>query len=52
LFDNGKGREVVAEDIKHCFTTICTQDPNNQSFSIFKDILKGANKYDQASAGG
>ncbi|QHT67901.1 ABC transporter substrate-binding protein [Rhodocytophaga rosea] len=51
-FSDGKGREMTAEDVKYCFTQICTQHTDNQSFSIFKDILKGANKYFEASAGG
>ena len=52
-FENGKGREVTAEDIKYCFTRLCTQNLNNQLFSsIFKDILKGANAYYNATAEG
>lgn len=51
--NNGKGREMTAEDIQYCFTLLCTQYPNNQGFQpVFKDVLKGANKYYEASAGG
>jgi peptide/nickel transport system substrate-binding protein len=51
-FENNTGRELVADDIKFCFTQLCTQSPTNQNFPIFKDILKGANAYFEASAGG
>ena len=51
-FEDGKGREVTADDIKYCFTMLCTQYPNNQGFTVFKDILKGANEYYTASANG
>jgi peptide/nickel transport system substrate-binding protein len=52
-FDGGKGREVTAEDVKYCFTRLCTQNINNQLFSsIFKDILKGANEYYNATEDG
>lgn len=48
-FDGGKGRELKARDIEYCFTKLCTKSFNNQNFSIFKEILKGANKYFTAS---
>jgi oligopeptide transport system substrate-binding protein len=51
-FKDGKGREVTAEDIKYCFTLLCTQNISNQGFSIFQNILKGANEYYAASANG
>ncbi|MDO1446252.1 ABC transporter substrate-binding protein [Rhodocytophaga aerolata] len=51
-FENGIGREMVASDVKFCFTQLCTQSPTNQNFPIFKDILKGATQYFEASAGG
>lgn len=51
-FQGGKGREVTAEDVEYCFTLLCTQYPNNQGFSVFKDILKGANEHYTASEGG
>lgn len=49
-FQGGKGREVTAEDLKYCYTLLCTQYPNNQGFTVFKDILKGANEYYAATA--
>ncbi|MDW8297284.1 MAG: ABC transporter substrate-binding protein [Raineya sp.] len=51
-FSDGKGREVTAEDVKYCFTRVCTQDKNNQGFTIFEGLLKGADEYYQASANG
>ncbi len=51
-FDDGKGREVTAEDVKYCFLRVCTQDASNQGFSVFEGILKGADAYYKASAGG
>jgi len=52
-FEDSKGREVTAEDVKYCFTRLCTQNINNQLFSsIFKDILKGANEYYMATQDG
>ncbi len=52
-FTDGTGREVTAEDVKYCFTRLCTQNINNQLFSsIFKDVLQGANRYYQATRNG
>ncbi len=51
-FDGGKGRELKAADIKYCFTKLCTQDRNNQGFSVFYGTLKGAKDYYDASKGG
>ncbi|MGD9329545.1 MAG: ABC transporter substrate-binding protein, partial [Cyclobacteriaceae bacterium] len=52
-FTDGTGREVTAEDVKYCFTRLCTQNINNQLFSsIFKDVLEGANRYYQATRNG
>ena len=51
-FKDGEGRELIAEDFKFSFTQLCTQDKNNQGFILFKDLLKGANEYYQASLNG
>lgn len=52
-FSNGVGREVKAADFKYSFELLCTQRSDNNSFAlIFKDNLKGANKYYKASANG
>jgi len=50
-FEGGKGREVNAYDVKHCFTKLCTKSINNQNFSIFQGVLKGADKYYRATTG-
>lgn len=49
-FPDGKGRELKADDIKFCFTQLCTQKRSNQGFSIFDGSVKGANEYYEASA--
>jgi oligopeptide transport system substrate-binding protein len=49
-FPNGKGREMTAHDVKYAFTKLCTQGLLNQNFSVFKDILLGANEYYKATA--
>src|SRR6478609_1406443 len=52
-FPDGKGREMTAEDIKYCFTLLCSQSVTNQGFSAsFKGLLKGADEYYNATAGG
>jgi oligopeptide transport system substrate-binding protein len=51
-FPGGKGRELKAEDVKYSFTKLCTQGVTNQNFSIFKDILKGATEYYNATKEG
>lgn len=51
-FEGGKGRELKANDIKYCFTKLCTQDRNNQGFSVFYGTVKGAKDYYDASKGG
>ncbi len=49
-FKGGKGREVMAEDVKYCFTQLCTQSATNQNFSLL-NTLKGAKTYYSATAG-
>jgi peptide/nickel transport system substrate-binding protein len=52
-FPDGKGREFKASDVNFCFTLLCTHNPQqNQGFSMFQDILKGANEYYEASKSG
>lgn len=51
-FDGGKGREMTAEDVKYCFTKLCTPSINNQNFSVLQGILKGADAYFNACQGG
>ena len=49
--NGGAGREMTAEDVKYCFTQLCTQSGSNLNFILFKDILKGANAYFAATEG-
>lgn len=51
-FSSGRGRKLIAEDVAFCFTQVCTQSPHNQNFSVFSGLLKGADEYYRASAGG
>jgi peptide/nickel transport system substrate-binding protein len=50
-FEGGKGREVTAEDVKYCFTQLCTQSATNQNFSLLS-TLKGAEAYYAATGAG
>ncbi len=50
-FAGGRGRELIAEDVKYCFTQLCTQSPHNQNSGLLT-ILKGAEEYYQSTAGG
>lgn len=49
-FDGGKGRKFTAQDVLYSFTLACTQSRLNQSFSLFEDIVEGANEYYTATA--
>ncbi|MCU0429449.1 MAG: ABC transporter substrate-binding protein [Cytophagaceae bacterium] len=49
---DGKGRELTSEDVKFCFTLLCTPSSNNQGFSCFDNILKGAHEYYEAAKNG
>lgn len=50
-FEDGKGRRLTAQDIKYCFDRLCYHNPaDNQGFWIFKDVVKGANEYNDATA--
>ena len=51
-FSGGKGREVTAHDFKYCFTKLCTSDPQNQGFWVFRDRVKGASEYFQSTVDG
>ncbi|WP_044238223.1 ABC transporter substrate-binding protein [Flexithrix dorotheae] len=51
-FENNKGRELTSEDIRYCFTKLCTEDRKNQSFNLFDGIVKGASEYYAATKGG
>ncbi len=49
-FPEGKGREMTADDVAFSFTQLCTAGPQNQGFSVFKDIIKGATAFYEASS--
>lgn len=51
-FPSGKGRKLTASDVAFCFTQLCRQTAANQNFSLFSGLLKGADAYYKASAGG
>lgn len=49
-FEEGKGREVVANDFKYCFEKLCKASPENQQFNAsFKDRVLGASQYYQST---
>lgn len=52
-FPEGKGRRMTAQDVKYCFDRLCFYNPaDNQGFWIFKDVVKGANEYQEATKSG
>lgn len=51
-FEGGKGREVTAEDVKYCFTQLCTSNPENQLFWLMDGKLKGAREYYDSTVDG
>lgn len=52
-FADGKGRALVASDVKYCFDKLCTADPNNAQFDVtFKDRVVGANEAFESSKKG
>ena len=45
-FNDGKGREINANDFKWCFDNLCTAGPHNQWFAAtFKGRVIGADEY-------
>lgn len=49
-FVGGKGRELTSEDVKQCFTSLCTSSEMNQMFWLFQDRITGANAHFEATA--
>ena len=47
-FEDGKGREVTANDFKYCFDRICVGDASNKMYWLFEDRIKGAKEYHQS----
>jgi len=52
VFSDGKGREVLAEDVIYCFTKLCEPSPNNSLYPYVIDIIKGASEYYEAKLNG
>lgn len=52
-FKDGKGRSVVAADIKFCYEKLCTPSLYNAQYEVtFKDRVEGANDfYDESQSG-
>lgn len=44
-FPDGKGRELTAEDVAHCFTSICEAGSGDAAFHLFQGKVKGADAY-------
>lgn len=42
-FADGKGRELEAEDVRQCFSALCSFGPLNEMFWLFQDRVVGAN---------
>ena len=51
-FEGGKGRLLTAKDVAYCFTLLATQNANNQGYTSFKGLIKGADAHYNASANG
>lgn len=49
-FPEGKGRELVAADVVHCFNAICTNGIGDQVMWLFQDRVEGANAHYAATA--
>lgn len=44
-FSDGKGRELVANDVVECFKVVCQDFNGNNVSQYFRGIVKGASKY-------
>ncbi|HRQ84112.1 MAG TPA: ABC transporter substrate-binding protein [Flavobacteriales bacterium] len=44
-FPDGVGRELVADDVVHCFTSICEKGVGDAVFWLFQEKVKGADEY-------
>lgn len=51
-FSSPKERAFTAEDVKYCFDKLCSASSQNQLFWLFKDKVKGANKYHRSTQEG
>lgn len=51
-FSGGKGREFTAQDVRTCYTALCSHGEMNQMFWLFQDRIAGANAHYQATLSG
>lgn len=51
-FSGGKGREFTAQDVRTCYTALCSFGEMNQMFWLFQDRIAGANAHYQATLKG
>lgn len=51
-FPEGRGRELVAQDVVHCFTAICSHGIGDKVMWLFQDRVEGANVHYAATAKG
>ncbi|HMC96063.1 MAG TPA: ABC transporter substrate-binding protein, partial [Flavobacteriales bacterium] len=51
-FAGGKGRKLSAQDVRYCYTALCTYGEMNQMFWLFQDRIVGGNAHYQATATG
>ncbi|MCZ4407809.1 ABC transporter substrate-binding protein [Cryomorphaceae bacterium 1068] len=52
IFPGGKGREVKAEDVVHCFTKLCEPSENNALYPYVIDLIKGASEFRKSKMDG
>ena len=52
IFPQGKGREVMADDVIYCFTKLCEPSENNALYPYVIDLIKGAAKFRKAKQNG
>lgn len=52
IFENGKGREMNAQDVKFCLDRICENFEGNSSSHYFMGVIKGSEEYFEASSQG
>jgi len=51
-FPDGRGREMVAEDIVYCFTNLASPLKNNLAFHVVENAISGSKEYFQAQLDG
>ena len=44
-FDKKIGRQLVADDIIFCFQQLCTYSERNHAFSVFHELVQGADEF-------